>query len=80
MIARLQIDAALLNQAGEGIQPPAGNVPATYQSIYLALLDHQRNILNDMNRGADFDEELIRKHLSFIDLEEFKLRGKLLET
>ncbi len=78
--ARLQIDAALLNQAGEGIQPPAGNVPATYQSIYLALLDHQRNILNKMNRGSDFDEELIRKHLSFIDLEEFKLRGKLLET
>jgi len=29
-----------------------------------------------MNRRAEFDEELIRKYLSLIDLEEFKIREK----
>jgi len=29
-----------------------------------------------MNRHAEFDEELIRKYLSLIDLEEFKIREK----
>jgi monovalent cation/hydrogen antiporter len=32
-----------------------------------------------MNRFAEFDEELIRKYLSLIDLEEFKIRGKQLQ-
>jgi len=31
-----------------------------------------------MNHSADFDEELIRKYLSLIDLEEFKMREKQL--
>ena len=32
-----------------------------------------------MNRLAEFDEELIRKYLSLIDLEEFKIREKRLQ-
>jgi CPA1 family monovalent cation:H+ antiporter len=80
LIARLQIDSAFLKQASEEIEPPAEHVLATYQSIYLDLLEHQRNILNEINRLSDYDEELIRKHLSFIDLEELKLRGKLVEV
>jgi CPA1 family monovalent cation:H+ antiporter len=32
-----------------------------------------------MNRFAEFDEELIRKYLSLIDLEEFKIREKQLQ-
>jgi CPA1 family monovalent cation:H+ antiporter len=31
-----------------------------------------------MNHRAEFDEELIRKYLSLIDLEEFKIREKIL--
>ena len=31
-----------------------------------------------MNRSEEFDEELIRKYLSLIDLEEFKIREKTL--
>jgi len=31
-----------------------------------------------MNGLSEFDEELIRKYLSLIDLEEFKIREKLL--
>jgi CPA1 family monovalent cation:H+ antiporter len=30
-----------------------------------------------MNSHAEFDEDLIRKYLSLIDLEEFKLREKM---
>jgi CPA1 family monovalent cation:H+ antiporter len=47
------------------------------QHIYLELLEHQRKLLNEMNRNADFDEELIRKYFTLIDLEEFKIREKL---
>jgi monovalent cation/hydrogen antiporter len=30
-----------------------------------------------MNNRAEFDEELIRKYLSLMDIEEFKVREKL---
>jgi CPA1 family monovalent cation:H+ antiporter len=49
-----------------------------YQSIYLELLEHQRNLLDKMNRSANCNEELIKKYYSLIDLEEFKIREKLL--
>jgi monovalent cation/hydrogen antiporter len=32
-----------------------------------------------MNRLAEFDEELIRKYLSLIDVEEFKFREKRIQ-
>ena len=33
----------------------------------------------EMNRRAEFDEELIRKYLALIDMEEFKIREKNFE-
>jgi CPA1 family monovalent cation:H+ antiporter len=45
-----------------------------YQEIYVLLLDEQRKALHSMNREEAYDEELIRKYLSLIDLEETKLR------
>ncbi len=42
------------------------------------MLERQRTLLNNMNHRAEFDEDLIRKYLSLIDLEEFKFREKLL--
>jgi len=50
-----------------------------YKQIYLGLLDEQRNLLNKMNHHGEFDEDLIRKYQSLIDLEEFHLREKVLE-
>ena len=47
-------------------------------ATYLEMLERQRKLLNDMNRRSEFGEELIRKYLSLIDIEEFKLREKLL--
>jgi hypothetical protein len=40
------------------------------------MLEQQRKRLNEMNHLAEFDEELIRKYLSLIDLEESKIREK----
>lgn len=48
-----------------------------YQRTYLNLLGEQRSALNELNRRADFDEELIRKYFALIDLEEYKVREKL---
>ena len=57
---------------------PDGNSLDRYNKIYLEVLERQRTLLDDMNHSADFDEELIRKYLSLIDLEEFKMREKQL--
>ncbi|HEU4769468.1 MAG TPA: Na+/H+ antiporter [Pyrinomonadaceae bacterium] len=45
-----------------------------YHEIYLVLLERQRTLLNELNRSPELDEELIRKYLSLIDMEEFKIR------
>jgi monovalent cation/hydrogen antiporter len=77
--ARLQIDLTLFNQELEGIGEARESSFTNYQDIYLELLEQQRRLLNEMNRLAEFDEELIRKYLSLIDVEEFKFREKRLQ-
>ena len=78
LFARLQIDLRSLDQVLEESNDTKENSSKSYQSIYLDLLEQQRLFLNKMNRLAEFDEELIRKYLSLIDLEEFKIREKQL--
>lgn len=60
-----------------------GNTPehsiTNFQNIYLELLDEQRKLLDEMNNHSEFDEDLIRKYLSLIDIEEYKLREKILQ-
>jgi CPA1 family monovalent cation:H+ antiporter len=77
--ARLKLDLRFFNQELEGINNAKENSLKSYQTIYLEMLDQQRRLLNEMNRFAEFDEELIRKYLSLIDLEEFKIREKQLQ-
>jgi CPA1 family monovalent cation:H+ antiporter len=66
----------LLSEELEKIDHTNENALRNFQSIYLELLEYQRKLLKEMNRRAEFDEELIRKYLSLIDLEEFKIREK----
>lgn len=54
-----------------------GDALKNYRIMYLDMLDRQRQLLNDMNHRSEFDEELIRKYLALIDMEEFKLREKM---
>ncbi len=77
LLERLQIDLNFFQRDLEEIIHTTENVRANYQRVYLEMLEHQRKLLYEMNRRAEFDEELIRKYLSLIDLEEFKLREKL---
>lgn len=56
----------------DGADIPLGE----FQDIYLEMLEQQRQMLNKMNRKDEFDEDLIRKHLSIVDMEEFKVRQK----
>ena len=77
--ARLQIDLTLFNQELEGMGEARESSFSNYQDIYLELLEQQRRLLNEMNRLAEFDEELIRKYLSLIDVEEFKFREKRIQ-
>jgi Na+/H+ antiporter len=75
---RLQIDLKSFNRELEERNGARGSSLTNYQVIYLDLLEQQRRLLNEMNRLAEFDEELIRKYLSLIDVEEFKIREKQL--
>jgi CPA1 family monovalent cation:H+ antiporter len=75
---KLKIDLNFFNQEVEEINTEKGDPLKNFQSIYLQLLEQQRDILNQMNHSTDYDEEVIRKYFSLIDLEEFKIREKLL--
>lgn len=74
---RFKIDLKFFNQELEEISNAKENPLREYQVIYLKVLDRQRKLLYEMNRRAEFNEELIRKYLSLIDLEEFKIREKI---
>lgn len=68
---RLTIDLSQLSA------PVPGGSTAAYQQAYLELLAHQRDWLNELNQKAEFDEDLIRKYLSLVDIDELKIREKL---
>lgn len=73
LFAKLQSDLRSLD--GE-FQEDNENSLAEYETVYLELLEQRRRLLNEMNRSNEFDEELIRKYLSLIDIEEFEIREK----
>ncbi|WP_369811345.1 Na+/H+ antiporter [Hymenobacter convexus] len=77
--ARLQLDRQFLTRSLDG----AGEVPndtlQQYQRFYLNALEQQRTLLQQMNQREEFDEEIIRKYLAILDLEEYKLREKQLQ-
>lgn len=76
LYAKLQSDLRSLD--GHSHEPDNINQHAVseYRNVYLELLDAQRQLLEEMNHSAEFDEELIRKYLSLIDLEEFTIRER----
>ena len=79
LVARLQLDLNFFQQDFEEFSN-TDNALSSYQRIYIELLEQQRNLLYAMNRHAEFDEELLRKYLTLIDMEEFKMREKLGEA
>jgi CPA1 family monovalent cation:H+ antiporter len=78
LVLRLQIDVEFFQRDMEELKNTDGNGLKSFQNIYLELLEQQRKLLNEMNRHAEFDEDVIRKYLALVDIEEFKLREKQL--
>ena len=60
-----------------GLDLDNSNPLKRYQEISLQLLNKQRELLLQMNHRSEFDEDIIRKYLSLVDLEETKLKEKL---
>jgi CPA1 family monovalent cation:H+ antiporter len=77
---KLKNDLNFYNQKFDKIVSIEGNSLKSYQIIYLDLLEQQRELLNKMNNSIDCNEDLIRKYFSLIDLEEFKIRERLLKA
>jgi len=77
LLARLQIDVNYLQRDVAELSTANENGLPGYKRIYLDLLEQQRILLYNLNRRAEFDEDIIRKYLSLIDIEEYKLREKL---
>jgi CPA1 family monovalent cation:H+ antiporter len=77
--SRLQTELNFFQQDLKELANSTDNSLIRFQRIYLELLERQRQMLKEMNRKDEFDEELIRKYLALIDLEELKTREKLLE-
>ena len=78
LLARLKIDMKFLEEEFETTDHTNENALRNFQRIYLDLLEHQRKLLSEMNLRSEFDEELIRKYLTLLDIEEFKTREKLI--
>ncbi len=76
---RFTIDLKFFNRSIEDAGNTQENTLKSFQLIYLDLLEHQRKTLLAINHKTEYDEELIRKYLSLIDMEEFKVREKLIE-
>jgi hypothetical protein len=80
LFRRLQIDLKSLDQEFEESNGTGEDSSKKYRSIYLELLEHQRQVLTEMNRSANVNEELVRKYLSLIDLEEYKIQERQLSV
>jgi CPA1 family monovalent cation:H+ antiporter len=78
--SRLAIDSEYFQQELNEAENKLPYTLGDFQHIYLELLDHQRVLLTEMNQRSEFDEDVIRKHLSLVDMEEHKIREKLLDA
>ena len=78
LMSRLQLDLNFLQQDLSELNNATGNSFVDFKHIYLETLERQRQLLIDMNNHSEFDEDLIRKYLVLLDLEEYKIREKIL--
>lgn len=79
MHERLKLDLDFFNRQLDEANNETDHSLRHFQEIYLKMLEQQRNLLDRMNQKEEFDEDIIRKYLSLIDIEEFKIREKILE-
>lgn len=80
LIDRLQLDLKALEKELPDSASTSEGPSIDYRAVYLEMLDEQRRLLSRTNHLSEFDEDLIRKYLSLIDIEEYKIRERQLET
>lgn len=68
---KTKLEAVPVPQPGDQLSDPAHQ---TFRSVYSAIIKEQRQLLQLLNKKEEFDEELIRKHIGLLDLEEEKMR------
>jgi monovalent cation/hydrogen antiporter len=71
---RLRADLNAFNQDFEEFNKGSKERLARFHDIYTALLNEQRKSLYELNRREEYDDELIKKYLGLVDLEETKLK------
>jgi len=76
---RLKLDCSLYARELDESRQQRDNSLQRYQHVYLDLLEHQRSLLHKMNQRSEFDEDLIRRHFTLLDMEEYKLRERMRE-
>jgi monovalent cation/hydrogen antiporter len=74
LFSKLKIDLKFFDRELEESNFARQTLLKSYRSIYLEVLERRREVLNKMNRRAEFDEALIRKYFLLTDVEEFKVR------
>lgn len=79
LFRRLELELNFFQQDLNELASSTDNSLLNFQRIYLEMLESQRQMLTEMNRRDEFDEELIRKYLTLIDMEEYKVREKQLQ-
>lgn len=75
---RLTIDSRFFDTEDEQLDGEKQASLGTFQQIYLKLLEAQRSLLTSINHREEFDDDVIKKYLSMIDMEELKVQEKLL--
>ncbi len=80
MVKRLQEDLLFLQEDIDDVNNAHIDSLADYQDIYLDTVQYQRNILNALDKEGIFEEELTKKYAALLDIEEYKVRAKLLNT
>jgi CPA1 family monovalent cation:H+ antiporter len=73
---RLETELRFFKHEVDNTEGDKENALVDYQNSYLELLDYQRSLLNKINQHAEFDEDIIRKYMLLIDLEEYKTRER----
>jgi NhaP-type Na+/H+ or K+/H+ antiporter len=73
---KMESDAKMLDRLQHS--DPDDNVAEEYfneyQVVYQDVIRQQRDVLHKMNTKAEIEEEIVRKHLALLDMEQEKMR------
>jgi CPA1 family monovalent cation:H+ antiporter len=71
---KTKLEAVPTPQPGDQLSDPAHQ---TFRNVYSAIIREQRELLHELNKNEELEEELIRKHIALLDLEEEKMRMQI---